>query len=124
MIGIIKLTSGEEIVGEIKSLSRRGTSTTILHPLKIIYKQSLDGLPITFVQRYQMFNKTPDLQIFNEHIISISEARESFIEYYRDAVKHYEQTEANIDKQLNTMSKDDNSFEALLHNMPKDSSIN
>jgi hypothetical protein len=126
MIGLIKLTTGEELVGEIKGTSRRGTSTTILNPLKIIYKQNIDGLPITFVQRYQMFAKNPEVQIFNEHIVSIGEARASFVNYYRDAIKHYEQSDSNIDKQLTTMMQESNedNLEALLRAMPKGSTIN
>lgn len=126
MIGIIKLSTGEELVGDIKSLTRKGSSTIITNPLRIIYKQSIDGMPVTFVQKYQMFNKTPEIRIFNEHIVSICEARESFIEYYKDAIRHYEQSDINIDKQLNSLSKEgaDKIFESILHNMPKDSSIN
>lgn len=125
MIGLIKLTTGEEIVGEVKSLNIKGDTTVVDFPLRIIYKQSVDGLPITFVTRYQMFSKENSVNIFNDHIISICEARSSFIEYYKDAIKYYDQSEGNIDKQLLSLVESSNSqYDDILNSMPKNSLLN
>ena len=124
MLVLIKLSTGEEITGEIKKTKKRNV-TTLLYPLKIIYRQSMDGMPVTFVARYGMFSKKHFVEINNNHIISISEARESFHSYYKDAVKHYETLDSNIDKQLGQLSNDKSDmFENILQNMPKDSPIN
>lgn len=125
MIALIRLTTGEEIAGEIKKTSKK-TDTTIVHfPLKIVYRQSIDGVPITFVARFSMFSKDAFIEINNSHIVCQSEARDSFCTYYKDAVKHYEGIDDTIDKQLNTLSNSEaDVFESILKNMPKDAPIN
>lgn len=126
MIVLIKLTTGEELAGEVDKPILKGSTITVYNPLKIIYKQSMEGIPITFVVRYQMFTKHSKVDIFNDHIISISEARETFVRYYEDAIRAYNETEASIDKQLSMlMGESSNSlFSDILYNMPKDSPIN
>lgn len=125
MIGLIKLSTGEELVGEIEDINIKGNITTVIFPLRIIYKQNVDGLPITFVTRYQLFSKENNANIFNNHIISICEARPSFVEYYKDAIKYYDQSESNIDKQLLSLVESSNSeYEDILNSMPKNTLLN
>lgn len=125
MIALIKLSTGEELAGEVKSVILKGETISVSFPLRIIYKQGVEGIPITFVTRYQLFSKDNSVNIFNDHIISICEARPSFVEYYKDAIKYYEQTESNIDKQLTSLlDTSDTSYDDILNSMPKNSLIN
>lgn len=125
MIKLIRLTTGEEIAGEVRKTTKKTDTTTIHFPLKIVYRQSVDGMPVTFVARFSMFSKDAFIEINNSHIVCQSEARESFCIYYKDAVKHYESIDDTIDKQLNLLSNDETDvFDSILKNMPKGSSVN
>lgn len=134
MITLIKLVTGDEIVGEVVDLIEGDDRMLLIkNPLRVVYQQTPRGVPNTVIARFLVFGES-DSVVFNaDCIVAVSQPRESFVNYYRSALKHYEDLDEELDEQLYYASKSTRSilnesdnnqavqdvFADILHNMPK-----
>lgn len=105
MITFMKLVTGEEIVAEVVDLVEGDDKMLLLNnPLKVVYQQTPRGVPNTVVARFMVFGEARNVVINASSIVAVSEPRQSFINYYQSALKHYEELDVELDDQLNYAS--------------------
>lgn len=127
MISIIKLSTGEEIVGEIDEAKNNDPDFVLVsNPLKIMYQPTTYGSPNTYIARYMMFGKGNQVALHSKHVVAVCEPRDSFVVYYKKAVEQYQKTEEDIDHQLKDATYDEDDlvediFTNILKKMPKGS---
>lgn len=85
MISILKLTSGEEIVGTITKQDM--SYITVNEPLMITYIQRSLGAPSVTLQRYIPFTTQPELTFMQSHVQVICKPIEGMEEYYTNALR-------------------------------------
>jgi len=128
MVKIIKLSSGEEIVGEEVSNTH---SIILKNPMVIVYKYfPLSTLPNVKLVKYMMFSKENIFKFNHVDVINITEARDSFSEFYSHIIEtSKESTDNNIDVDLRLAieldKKDkDKFYESILEQMPTPKNAN
>ena len=133
MIVLFKLVTGDEIIGEIVDYhDDKDKMILVNNPLKVVYQQTPRGIQNTVVARFMVFGNPRNVVINANSVVAISEPRDTFIHYYRTALKHYEELDQELDEQLIYASKineDETSekaekivqdiFTNILNNMPK-----
>jgi len=124
MIKIIKLISGNEIVGVVSETSTG--QITVDNPLQINYRYYMGSTPTASFIRYCLFGEDTTAQILREHIISQHSVRDSFRKVYDSNVKYYYgEHQQMIDGELESLSAaqesaQDEQLKKLLEMMPVD----
>lgn len=124
MIVILKLTTTQEVVGEL--IDSSPTSVHLKRPLLINYRYYIAGTPSVSFARYAMFSADDQISFQRAHVVNEIEARSSFINVYeRQADYFFSEHEKNIDAELDsfadrTEQQDNDQLKKLLEMMPVD----
>jgi len=100
MIKILKLVTGEEIVGDV---SRNGATWCVVNPMYIDNLQDMEGNFLTKLSLMQPFS-TDEKVYFNEHHIITSFSVISVVELYYTKVLEYSK-KSNIEARINNAIK-------------------
>ena len=128
MIKIIKLSNGEEVAGELVSSS---SNIILKNPMTIVYRfHPLSSFPTVKLVRYMLFSKDGVFKFSNIDIINVTDARDSFAEYYYHVLEALgDQANKNIDDELRGAIETDKNnkekfYESLLEQMPTPKNAN
>ena len=128
MIKILKLCNGEEIVGELVSSS---TSINLKNPMTIVYRyHPMSTFPSVKLVKYMLFSKDEIFKFSNVDVVNVTDARESFSEYYNYVLETLgEEANKNIDQELKfAIQADKNNkekfYESILEQMPTPKNAN
>ena len=128
MIKILKLCNGEEIVGELVSSS---TSINLKNPMTIVYRyHPMSTFPSVKLVKYMLFSKDEIFKFSNVDVVNVTDARESFSEYYNYVLETLgEEANKNIDQELKfAIQVDKNNkekfYESILEQMPTPKNAN
>jgi hypothetical protein len=107
MIQLIKLSNGQDIIGDIVT-SEEG-AIFVDEPLTIIYTQkNPSSPPIIYLQRYMPFAKHSTMFIRNEHVVSVAYPLKSMEAYYRRSLKNIQMhVDPMLDQELSIASGED-----------------
>lgn len=90
MLRVLKLVTGDEIVGKISEVKK---GVIISNPLTITYMQSRFGNnPVIYLQRYVPFTSQEDMLIEQHHIIASLEPIQGLDEYYETVLASIRET--------------------------------
>lgn len=128
MIKILKISSGEEIVGELLPSQ---TNIIIKKPMVIVYRyHPMSTFPSVKLVRYMLFSKDESFKFSHVDVINITDAKESFIEYYNHVISTLgDDVDKNIDFELREAIKADKEiknkfYNHLLEQMPVPENLN
>ena len=116
MTSILKLSNGLEIVGTVELNNDYGI--VVDRPLQINYRYFQGSTPSVSFVRYIMFAETQTYSFKQQDVINVVNAREAFANYYNNVVdQYYSELEKVIDKELSSISNNDNLHESILEMM-------
>lgn len=128
MIKILKISSGEEIVGE---LIPSQTNIIIKKPMVIVYRyHPMSTFPSVKLVKYMLFSKDENFRFSHLDVINITDPKESFIEYYLHVINCLgDEVDKNIDSELREAIKADKQikdrfYSHLLEQMPVPENLN
>ncbi|NBW58201.1 hypothetical protein EBR43_10580 [bacterium] len=128
MIKILKLGNGEEIVGEYVPSSN---NVTLRKPMTIVYRfHPLSSFPTVKLVKYMLFSKDELFTFSSLDIVNLTDARESFADYYKHVVEVLgDEADKNIDNELKEAIIVDKTaknkfYESLLEQMPTPKNAN
>jgi len=131
-LSIIKLTTGVELIGEVRKTT---SGISITDPLQINYKfVSFQPMPTVGVSRYMPFAQDTTFTFFLDQVVHVVEPRESMVQYYAHALDNYRNDiDQHIDDELlsvvgrSTISKSRSTeelYKALLDRMEPEGPLN
>ena len=92
MLRVLKLITGDEIVGNVIS-NDSVKGCVISNPLTITYMQSRFGNnPVIYLQRYVPFTSQEDMTIKSDHIVAVLEPVQGMEEYYETVLATIRET--------------------------------
>jgi hypothetical protein len=117
MTSILKLTNGLEIVGTVE-INNDEYGVVVDRPLQINYRYFQGSTPSVSFVRYIMFADTQTYSFKQQDVMNVVNAREAFANYYHGVVEqYYSELEKVIDKELSSISDNDNLHENILEMM-------
>lgn len=100
MIKILKLSNGEEVVGEL--VDNHQTKIVLKEPMNIVYRyHPASPFPHVKLTRYMLFSSDILYEFSNMDVYNVTQARESFANYYLHVRKMTEQSGEMLDRELN-----------------------
>lgn len=128
MVKILKLSNGEEIVGEL--VSCKGNEVSLKNPMTIVYKyHPFSSFPYVKLVKYMIFSKDEIYTFDNWYIKHITDARESFSQYYNHVIQMNSDAPQSIDEELknavqSSKSDKDELYSSLLEKFQKPDTMN
>ena len=129
MVKILKLNTGEEVVGEFVML--KDDSILLKRPMTIVYRfHPLSSYPSVKLVKYMIFSKEDAFEFKQSDIINNTYAREAFVEYYNHVLESFDnKMDDSIDEELRNAIKQDKNikdkfYENLLEQMPTPKNVN
>jgi len=91
MIQVIKLTTGDEVVGSITEQNEFGIAVS--NPLAINYIQNrLTQNPVVFMQRFMPFSAQEDIHFKHENILTVADPVPGLEAYYKQTLSNIQET--------------------------------
>lgn len=123
-VTILKLASGTEVVGELKS---KNDHSYVMHkPLQINYRYFQGSTPSVSFIRYIMFANSDLVAFSREDVLNVATARDAFADYYLSVVDgYYSKLETLVDKEFRSLlafdaTEKDDPLSSILDMMPID----
>ena len=129
MVKILKLNTGEEVVGEFVTM--RDDAVVLKRPMTIVYRfHPLSSYPSVKLIKYMIFSNEDAFEFKQSDIINNTYAREAFVEYYNHVLESFDnKMDDSIDEELRNAIKQDKNmkdkfYESLLEQMPTPKNVN
>jgi hypothetical protein len=132
---IVKLITGEEVIGKIKgnNINFNNEFFDIEDPMNILYVSDTYGNMAMKMRKYVMCSEESTLSFRTDDVITYSTPRKAIVEYYRESIDYsnslVESVDHAVSKSKEYFSKgydeeDEELMKALLDSMKSDTTIN
>jgi hypothetical protein len=99
MLLLLKLTTGEEILGEVRDDNEN--EYIVSNPLKVIYQPKPNGrLPVVYLHQVSTFGESSAIKFSKYHVVYTAKPKKGMDKYYQDMLVELNEADKELQEDL------------------------